>query len=82
MKRLLCSLLLSLALVPAGCGSVPTTLFASRLLDGDGNPIVLENVLDIVGDDGLSEEEQREALRHLGIDDEKLIDGLLTLEAT
>jgi len=44
-----------------------------------GETIVAEDVNAIVADPNLSDDEKRAALRDLGIEDEKLIDALLTL---
>ncbi len=62
----------------AGCGSVATR-FPQQLVNSDGQPILLDDVRDIVEDDGLSDDEKRGQIRDLGIEDEELIDALLTL---
>ena len=62
---------------PGGCG-VPPTFFPHALTNEQGDPILLEDVDDILSDDTLSEDEKRAALRDLGIEDEKLIDALLS----
>lgn len=61
----------------AGCGVPTTTFYPNALTDEQGNPILLEDVEEIVNDDELTESEKRDALRDLGIEDEKLIDALL-----
>jgi predicted small lipoprotein YifL len=63
----------------AGCGSGAPTTFPHQLVAADGRPIVLDEVETIVNDTALSEDEKREQLRELGIEDEELIDALLTL---
>ena len=63
----------------AGCGSGVATSFPNQLISADGRPIVLDEVETIVNDTALSEDEKREQLRELGIEDEELIDALLTL---
>jgi hypothetical protein len=63
----------------AGCGSGATTTFPNQLLDADGQPIVLDDVETIVNDTDLTDDEKRQQLRELGIEDEELIDALLTL---
>jgi hypothetical protein len=63
----------------AGCGSGATTTFPNQLVGTDGQPIVLDDVETIVNDTDLTEDEKRVQLRELGIEDEQLIDALLTL---
>ncbi len=64
----------------AGCGSgATTTTFSNQLLDTDGQPVVLDDVEAIVNDTDLTDDEKRVQLRELGIEDEELIDALLTL---
>ena len=63
----------------AGCESGATTTFPNQLVAADGPPIVLDDVEAIVNDTDLSDDEKREQLRELGIEDEELIDALLTL---
>lgn len=63
----------------AGCGSGATTTFPRQLVDTDGQPIVLEDVETIVNGTDLTDDEKREQLRELGIEDEELIEALLTL---
>jgi len=63
----------------AGCGSGAPTTFPHQLVGANGQPIVLDDVESIVNDTSLSEDEKREQLRELGIEDEELIDALLTL---
>ena len=62
-----------------GCGTVVTTNYANRLVGADGQLIVLDDVQEIVGNPNLDEEEMRQRLRDLGIEDEELIEALLTL---
>ena len=62
-----------------GCGSGAPTTFPNQLVGADGQPIVLDDVETIVNDTDLSDAEKREQLRELGIEDEELIDSLLTL---
>jgi len=64
----------------AGCGSGATiTTFPNQLVGTDGQLIVLDDVETIVNDTDLTDDEKREHLRELGIEDEELIDILLTL---
>lgn len=48
-----------------------------HLLEGVDGEIRLEDVFRITGDEDLTEDEQRQALRDLGITDEELIDVLV-----
>lgn len=63
--------------VPPGCGVPTTTSFPHALTNEDGETILLEDVEEIVEDNELSDDDKREALRDLGLEDEKLIDALL-----
>ncbi|RME39049.1 MAG: hypothetical protein D6788_06245 [Planctomycetota bacterium] len=73
MLALLCPLLLT------GCGSGIFAPVARTLTDPTGQPIYLDDVEAIVRNPDLTEDEKRRQLRDLGIQDEKLIDALLTL---
>lgn len=64
--------------VSAGCGFAPRE-FSNQVRDADGRPILLEDVAAIVDDADLSDDQKRDALRALGVEDETLIDALLTL---
>jgi hypothetical protein len=63
---------------PAGCG-VPPAEFPHSVIGVDGEPILLDDIEAIVNDADLTDEEKRDELRALGLEDEKLIDALLTL---
>jgi hypothetical protein len=63
----------------AGCGSGAPTTFPNQLLDNEEQPILLDDIETIVNDTDLTDDEKREQLRELGIEDEELIDALLTL---
>ncbi len=63
----------------AGCGSAAPTTFPNQLVGAEGQNIVLDDVETIVNDTDLSEDEKRQQLRELGMEDEQLIDALLTL---
>jgi hypothetical protein len=67
------------AIVANGCGASVSADFANRLVGAGGELVVSEDVDLIVDDPNLSAEEKRTALRDLGIEDEELIDALLTL---
>lgn len=72
-----CSVLVSLILTLAGgCGAQVTT-FQARIRAADGSPIYVEDILAITEDTNLTTEEQRQALRDLGLEDEELITALL-----
>ncbi len=66
-----------LLVASAGCGGNDVTTFPNQLLDPLGNPILLDDVEAIVNDDSLSDDEKRDKLRDLGIEDEDLIEALL-----
>ena len=67
-----------LAAMLCGCTATITT-FPNQLRDDSGRPILLDEVEMIVNDDDLTDDEKRDALRDLGLEDEELIDALLTL---
>ncbi len=78
--RILRSGFLGLVLsVAAGCGSGVPTTFPHQLLAADGHAILLDDVKAIVNDNNLTDDDKRAQLRDLGLDDEELIDALLTL---
>jgi len=61
----------------SGCALTAPAVYFHALLGPEGQPILLEEVVDIVGDSDLTDDEKREELRELGIKDEELIDALL-----
>ena len=63
----------------SGCGTSLSSSYPHRLMDQQGRTIHLEDILAVVDDDARTEAEKREALRDLGVGDEKLIDALLEL---
>ena len=65
--------------VPAGCGALPSNDYPNRVLGISDRPLVLEDIERIVSDPNFTDDEKRRQLRELGIEDEKLIDVLLTL---
>jgi len=65
--------------VAAGCGSGAPATFPHQLLAADGHAILLDDVKVIVNNTDLTDDDKRAQLRDLGLDDEKLIDALLTL---
>ena len=73
------TLLLMGTMVWPGCGSAIVPDFPHQIIGTDGSPITLIEVEVIVNDPDLNDDEKRDALRELGVEDEKLIDALLTL---
>ena len=67
------------AMTLAGCGALPPGDFPNQAIGVAGRPLVLEEIEQIVSDPNLGDEEKRLQLRELGIEDEKLIEALLTL---
>ena len=63
----------------AGCGSGVPTTFTNQLLDTEGQSIYMDDIEAIVSNPDLNDDEKRTQLRELGIEDEELIDILLTL---
>lgn len=72
---LLCLALLCVA--PSGCGVTGPTEYPNALTNSDGEPIYFDDISDILSDTDLSDDEMKEALRDLGIEDEDLIDALV-----
>lgn len=75
LSHLTLSTLLALAL--CGCGLSSRTDFPNALTGPGGEVILFDDVSDILNDSGLSDNEKREALRTLGLEDERLIDALI-----
>jgi len=73
-KRVLV-VLAGLALLSVGALCQPPYRYLLR--DLDGQPIEITEVAEITSDPDLSEDEKRQALRDMGIEDELLIDLLL-----
>jgi hypothetical protein len=65
------------AIALCGCGSPPQTDFPNALTGPDGEVILFDDVSSIINDADLSDDEKRDALRALGLEDEKLIDALI-----
>ncbi len=63
----------------ASCTSFGPNSFPHQLLTADGQAIYLDEVQTIVDDPDLSDDEKRQSLRDLGIEDEMLINSLLEL---
>lgn len=71
------ALTIALSLGFGGCGNVVRTEFPHTAVGADGQPLSLEAIDGILMDSSLSNEQKREALRDLGIEDEKLITAFL-----
>lgn len=69
---------LCLALVFAAVHTGCTPVYDQALIGADGQPVTNEQILEIVSDSSLTEDEQRDALRELGITDDQLIEVLIT----
>lgn len=61
----------------AGCGWPQQTDFPNALTNADGQPILFDDVREILSDDDLTDDQKRQALRDLGIEDERLIEALV-----
>lgn len=77
-RRLLAYLLAASAAL-SGCGFTVRTTYPNSIIGADGRPLVLDDVRKIVGDLDLSDDQKRQALRDLGLEDEELITALLGL---
>jgi hypothetical protein len=80
--RCMARMIVAVALVVvSGCGvlAASKSQFANQAETGDGRKLFVEDIEEIVFDDLLDLDQQRQALRNLGIEDEDLIDALLTL---
>ena len=78
----LARMIVAIALVVvSGCGVLAASKseFANQAETGDGRKLFVEDIEEIVFDDLLDLDQQRQALRGLGIEDEDLIDALLSL---
>lgn len=62
-----------------GCGGLSSTEFPNALVGPGGSVILLDDVEAIAGNPDLTDDERRDELRALGIEDEELIDALLGL---
>ena len=80
-KTVACLGLVWLGCALAGCGVLATepSSFPNQVETSQGRQIFVEDIEKIVDDTQLTADEQREALRELGIEDEDLIESLLTL---
>ena len=60
-----------LATMIVGCGTSPVAEYPNRLYGADGQEFYLDDIEEIVDDAILTEDEKREELRALGIEDER-----------
>jgi hypothetical protein len=74
-------LLAALLFATSGCGVLTFRRldFPNAETGEDGQIYVLDDLREIANDPDLSENEKRQAFHDLGIEDEDLIEGLLTL---
>ena len=77
MRRFYISAWLAMVLVVPGCGTGLPTTYANSVIGADGQPIALEDVEDITSHPNLTDDQRREQLRDLGIEDEVLIEALV-----
>jgi hypothetical protein len=67
------------ALLCSHCGTDISAESPNRLYGAEGQSFVLEDIGAIVNDRHLTDDQKRSQLRDLGIEDEDLIEALLTL---
>ncbi len=79
MRRLISAVITAAALLCSGCGNVITTEYANRLIGAEGQHLVLQDIEAIVGNPNITDDQKRSQLRGLGLEDEKLIEALLSL---
>ena len=85
LQRLATKLLACLLIVQAGCGILTDrkdqfpNAETGEHGQSAGADFLLDDLRDIANDEDLTQDEKREAFRDLGIEDEDLIDILLTL---
>jgi hypothetical protein len=61
----------------AGCGIRVERDFPHRLIGAEGQRVLLDDIFEILNDPELTDDQRRERLRDLGIEDEQLIDAML-----
>jgi len=71
------SILLASSLFLVSCGAPPQTDFPNALTNQNGEVIFFDDVGAILSNSDLSDDQKRQALRDLGLEDERLIDALL-----
>ena len=78
MRRISAVVIAAVAFACASCGNSISTEFPNRVVGADGQHPVLEDVEAIVRNPDLAEDQKRSQLRDLGLEDEELIEALLT----
>ncbi len=68
-----------LGMTVGGCGVVGPAGSPNRLEGAEGQLFFLDDLEDIAGNPNTDDDEKRESFRALGIQDEELIDALLSL---
>ena len=63
----------------SACGNLLVPPLPNAVVNAGGQRITLDQITDIVNDNALGDDDKRQALRDLGIEDEDVIDILLTL---
>jgi hypothetical protein len=71
--------LLAASATISGCGFTVPTTYPKSVIGADGRPIIFDDISKIINDLDLSDDQKRQALRDLGLQDEILIDALLGL---
>ncbi len=66
-------------LTSGGCGTAILRNYSNRIIGADGQVITLNQIQRIVDDPNLDDDGRRQQIRDLGVEDEKLIEALLTL---
>jgi hypothetical protein len=79
MIRLIAVTIVTAVLFCGGCGNSITAEFPNRVVGADGQHLILEDIEAIVRDPDLNEDQKRSQLRDLGLEDEELIEALLSL---
>lgn len=69
----------TVAFLSSGCEALNPATFPNQVIGADGVALSLEDIEAIVQDSTLSDEQRRAGLRELGLQDEALIEALLSL---
>lgn len=77
MQKALATIVLAGAACLGGCGASPQTDYPNALRGPDGDVILFDDVSAVLTDDELTEDQKRQALRDLGLEDERLIEALI-----
>ena len=79
MRHIAVNLFALVVLAIGGCGAVAVTDYPDRLTGAGGQEFFLEDLEEIADHPNLTDDQKREQFRELGIEDEELIEALLTL---